>query len=172
MNNIDLLILHGPPGAGKSTLAKAIATHLKKDKLRHVVIELDDLANIYPLSLKGIMYKNLAAIWPNYVGLGDIKIIIPTYLQLNELEIIKNIAPAKNFSVCEITAPKLELQRRITEREPSEDLRKRLLGYIDDFAVNSPEDKFINFKISNHNKNAENIAFEIIQKSNWNPQNK
>jgi tRNA uridine 5-carbamoylmethylation protein Kti12 len=66
MNKVDLLILNGPPAAGKSSLAKALAEHLRTNKIKHAIIELDDLARIYPLSLIDIMYKNLAAIWPNY----------------------------------------------------------------------------------------------------------
>ena len=166
-NSIDLLILHGSPGAGKSSVAKAIAKRLRSMQVKHAVIELDDLAQIYPLTLTNIMYRNLATIWPNYVDMGNIKIIIPTYLQLGELELVKNAAPANKVTVCEITSPFEELQSRITKREADESRRRHILEYLNNYSDNSTEDRFIDFKISNSNRDVEETATEIINKLNW-----
>ncbi len=105
MNTIDLLILQGPPAADKSSIAKEIAKELRSREIMHAIIELDDLAKIYPLSHLDIMYKNLAAMWPNYTSLGGIKVIIPTYLQTGEREIVLEAAPAERTTICEVTVP-------------------------------------------------------------------
>lgn len=59
------------------------------------------------------MYKNLAAMWPNYAEIEIMKVIIPTYLQKGELEIVMNAAPAKKTQVCEVLAPVKILEERI-----------------------------------------------------------
>jgi cytidylate kinase len=41
-----LLILDGPPAAGKNSLAKAIAHELQAQAIPQAVIEMDDLARI------------------------------------------------------------------------------------------------------------------------------
>jgi predicted kinase len=167
MNNIDLLVIHGPPGAGKSTIAKSIAEQLSKHNVKHALIELDDLAHIYPRSLISIMYKNLSTIWSNYIELGEIKIIIPTYLQLGELKIVKDAAPARNCTVYEILSPLSELRNRINKREQNEEVRNRLFNYLNNYKNNKENDKFIDFKVSNHHKRIDAVAAEILQAVKW-----
>lgn len=169
MNSIDLLILHGPPTAGKSSLAQTIARELRNRDVRHAIIELDDLAKIYPLDLLEIMYKNLAAIWPNYEALGEIKIIIPTYLQAGEREIVLGAAPAKRITLCEVTVPTVELKDRVLRREPDEARQQRLLQYIDEYPNNRTPDEFIDFKVSNFNRATEEVAEDIIKQLGWVP---
>ncbi len=167
MNNVDLLILDGPPAVGKSSIAKAIASELKNHETLHAVIEMDDLARIYPLSLIGIMYKNLAAIWPNYEALGNIKIIIPTFMQAGEREVVMKAAQAKRTTVCEVVVPYSEAARRIANREPNEMARRRLLKYLESYANNKTPDENVDFKVLNFNRSIEDVAKEIIKKLGW-----
>lgn len=166
-NNIEVLILHGPPAAGKTSLSVALASHLRKKEVTHAVIDMDYLAKIYPRSLIDIMYTNLASIWPNYVNLGGIKIIIPTYLQKGELEIVMNAAPAKRTVVCEVTAPVQELEQRIIAREKDEVYRKLHLSYLHKYPENGPSPDQIDFQVINHGKTQDETALEILQNLGW-----
>jgi adenylate kinase family enzyme len=167
MNNIDLLILDGPPAVGKSSLAKAIASALQKLNQRHAIIEMDDLARVYPRSLLSIMYQNLASIWPNYETLGHIKIIIPTYMQNGEREIIIDAAPANRITICEVVAPISELKQRIDEREQDKGVRKRLNDYLDNYQSNRTLEKYIDFTALNSNRPVNEVAQEIMKKLGW-----
>jgi hypothetical protein len=113
------------------------------------------------------MYKNLSSIWPNYVALGDIKIIIPTYLQKGELEIVMNAAPAKKTVVCEVTAPMEELERRILAREKDSTYRKLHLDYLHNYPHNGPLRSQIDFQVVNHLKTKEDSATEILNYTGW-----
>jgi predicted kinase len=167
MNKIDLLILQGPPGAGKSTIARVISEQLNKQDCPNAILELDDLAKIYPISLVSIMYKNLAAIWPNYLALNQIKIIIPTYMQSGEREIILKVAPAKHTTICEINVPVSELELRIKAREQNPSVKKRLLGYVSNYSINRTADDFIDFQFTNYNVPPREISLEIMKKISW-----
>jgi len=167
MNQIQLLILQGPPGAGKSTIAKAIATQLRDAYLSHAVIELDDLARIYPRENLHIMYDNLAAMWPNYEKLGNIKVILPTYLQKGELEIVRQAAPAERLTLCEIIAPQDEIHDRIKRRDIDLATQKRLLQFVNGYSENRAEDNRVSFKVFNHNRKPERVAREIIENLEW-----
>jgi cellulose biosynthesis protein BcsQ len=162
-NDLKVLILHGPPAAGKTSLAATLAAFLRKKEVKHAVIDMDYLAKIYPRDLIDIMYINLASIWPNYVNLGDIKIIIPTYLQKGELEIVMNAAPAKKTIACEVTAPMEELERRIAAREQDEVYRKLHLNYLHKYPENGPLPGQIDFQVINHRKTQDETALEILQ---------
>lgn len=164
MNNIDLLIITGSPGSGKSSIARALSDHLQLQEVAHAVIELDDLAKIYPRSLTCIMYTNLASIWPNYERLGEIKLIIATYLQAGELEIVKKAAPAKRLTVCEISAPYEELKRRIARREASGSRRKQLLYFVENYSSNHVEAAEVDLKVINQGTHGVSESVSIIIK--------
>lgn len=167
MNDIELLILHGPPGAGKTSIAQAMSELLRQQDIANAVIDMDYLAKIYPRKHIGIMYKNLASIWPNYKSIGNLKVIIPTYMQIGEYEIVTSAAPAKKTQVCEILAPINILEERIKAREKREFQIKLHLDYLYQYASNGPTPEQISFQVSNHNKNKEQSALEIIQKAGW-----
>jgi broad-specificity NMP kinase len=167
MNEIELLILHGPPGAGKTSIAQTMSEILRQQNIVHAVIDLDYLAKIHPRKYIGIMYRNLASIWPNYLEISDVKVIIPTYLQKGELEVVMNAAPAKQTQVCEMLAPKDVLEERIKAREKSEFQIELHLNYLHQYDGSGPEKNQVSFQISNHNKTKEQTSIEILQQAKW-----
>jgi len=167
MNKIELLILHGPPGSGKTTISQTASELLRQHDIANAVIDLDYLAKIYPRKHVGIMYRNLASIWPNYEEIGTIKIIIPTYLQKGELEIVTNAAPANKTQVCEVLAPIEVLEERIKAREKRAFQIKLHLDYLHQYDSNGPSKEQIDFQVINHGKSKEQAALELLRKVGW-----
>ena len=167
MNSIDLLILDGPPAVGKSSVAKAIAEKLKASGIRHAVIEMDELARVFPSTLMGVMYKNLAAIWPNYEAMGDIKIVIPTYMQAGELELVVAAAPAKRTTICEVTTPYEESVERILKRETNDADRQRHIDYVKGHSANRTPEEHIDFRVMNSARPIEDTAQEVLDTLSW-----
>jgi ABC-type multidrug transport system ATPase subunit len=167
MNKIELLILHGPPGSGKTSISQTMSKLLRQHDIAHAVIDLDYLAKIHPRKHIGIMYKNLDSIWPNYQAIGDMKIIIPTYLQKGEFEIVTTAAPAYKTQVCEVLAPVEILEERIKEREKTDFQVKLHLDYLYQYPSNGPDKNQIDFQVTNHNQSKEQTAMEILQKASW-----
>lgn len=61
VNNVDVLVLHGSPGSGKSTLSGAIADLLRESGLANAVIDLDDLTMVYLHPERSFALSNLRA---------------------------------------------------------------------------------------------------------------
>src|SRR5699024_2673936 len=66
----ELIIVTGPVGAGKTTIAFATATLLEDAGIPHAVVGMDALRDVYPApeadpSATRIGYDNLAAVWTN-----------------------------------------------------------------------------------------------------------
>jgi tRNA uridine 5-carbamoylmethylation protein Kti12 len=176
MNNIELLVLNGSPGSGKSTLMDAISEYLRAAKVTCAVIDVDEIARVYlseerPFEWKKeFMWANLKAIWPNYIAIGDIKIIIPCVLddEVN-LEALKDATPDSKLTICKLVVPLEVLKQRVSEREPNDYWRERLNGLVDQYnqQEQSNPGKYADFEVSTHNKSVEETTIEIITKLGW-----
>jgi adenylylsulfate kinase-like enzyme len=171
MNTVDILILSGSPGSGKSTLTEAISEKLRENGTKHAVIDFDALARVSPTDIassNALNWKNLAAIWPNYVALGNIKVIIPKVIDTaSDLEALKRAAPAKSITICELIAPLNVLKERVTKREPNEYWQKRLQNLVESYERGSNDRKVCDFTISTHNKSMDEAAEEILERVGW-----
>ncbi|HYI25194.1 MAG TPA: hypothetical protein VD767_07280 [Thermomicrobiales bacterium] len=67
---VPAIVVTGPFGAGKSTVAEAVAEVLGHHRIRHALIDMDFLRSVYPHSggdafRVQLGLRNLAAIWPS-----------------------------------------------------------------------------------------------------------
>lgn len=167
MNDIELVILHGPPASGKSTLAQEMSYILKEHDVTHAFIDMDYLAKVHPRTFIGIQYKNLTAIWPNYVQMGSVKMIVVTYLQKGELEKVMKAAPAKSTKVYEVVAPTDVLRQRITTRTADIAQQQRHLELVKGYAANGPLSAQIDYSLVNANQSVRESALEVLKKLDW-----
>jgi predicted kinase len=128
----EVLVLHGSPGSGKTTLSMAVSEILRSDGVPHAVIDLDDISIIHPSPGRSFARDNLRAIWPNYAAVPGIKVIIPSVLaDEQERELLLAAVPGARLTVCELTAPEPVLKERVTARERNEYWRETLRSFVD-----------------------------------------
>jgi predicted kinase len=168
VNGVDVLVLHGSPGSGKTTLARAIAEYLRTADLAHAVIDLDELSIVYPSPDRSFARENLRAIWPNYAAIPQLKLVIPSVIA-NEEErgLLRAAVPGAKFAVCELTAPKAILKERVTAREPNEFWRSRLRDFVDLYHQRDDLGRIRDFQVSTHRKSVDEAAREAIGKAGW-----
>jgi len=84
---IDLLLVTGAAGIGKSTLCWEMGSLLQRAEVAHAIIETDELDRIFPKPTREELQRlwpgttdvsavNLAAIWSAYRALGHTKLIM------------------------------------------------------------------------------------------------
>jgi predicted kinase len=165
MSSAQVLVLHGSPGSGKSTLARAVAELLSEANVANAVIDLDALSIVHPYQGRSFSRANLRAVWPNYVAVPDLRVILPlVVVDRADLLELQEVATAGRFVVCELTAPRLILERRVTEREPNDYWRSRLLSFIALYHGRDDLAAIRDFQVATHGRTIEESAAEIIAK--------
>ena len=168
MNDLDVLILHGSPGSGKTTVSRAIAECLRTAEMANAVIDLDDLCTVYPYPGRSFARENLKAIWPSFAAIPHLKLVIPSVIaNEEELDLLRAAVPGATFAVCELTAPEAVLKDRVTTREPNEYWQGLLRDYVDLYHRRSDLPAIRDFHVSTHDKTVEQAAREVIAKAGW-----
>ena len=168
MSGVDVLILHGSPGSGKTTLSREIAELLREADMANAVIDLDDLNKVYPHPHRSFARDNLRAIWPNYAAVPDVKVVIPSVIaDEEERGLLRAAVPGSRFVVCELTAPEAVLKQRVTAREPNEYWQNILRDFAELYHQRRDLAKIRDFQVTTHDRPVEQAAREVIEKAGW-----
>jgi predicted kinase len=168
VNEIHVLVLHGSPGSGKSTLSRAIAELLRAADVANAVIDLDELSLIYPHPGRSFARDNLRAVWPNFAAIPHLKVVIPTVVaDEEELGQLRAAVPGSAFVVCELIAPVAVLTDRVTAREPNEFWQGRLQSFVDLYHRRTDLARIRDFQVATHGRSVDDTAQEVIEKAGW-----
>lgn len=168
MSNPEILVLHGAPGSGKSTVAELIAESLRELEVPHAVIDVDELARTYPENESSFQWANLAAIWPNYVDAGVQKVVLPVLLDgADDLERLRAAAPVEHMTVCELAASAETLRERVTAREPNEYWQAKLRALVDSYVAHSAGGDVSDFRIETGGATPSEVANSVLRHLGW-----
>jgi predicted kinase len=169
VSDAEVLVLHGSPGSGKTTVARAISEILRVADMAHAVIDLDDLSILYPSPGRSFARDNLMAIWPNYAAVPRLKVVIPSVIADEpEREQLRAAVPGARFIVCELTAPEAVLKDRVTAREPNEHWQQLLRDFVDLYHRRTDLARIRDFQVQTHGRSVDETAMEIIELTGWN----
>jgi predicted kinase len=164
----EVLVLHGSPGAGKSTLAEAITERLRQEDIPNALIDLDALSIVHPHPGPTFSRSNLQAVWPNYAAIPGVKVVLPLVVQnAADLAELRGITSADRLLVCELTAPRSTLEERVTAREPNDFWKQRLLFWVDVYHQRGDLETIRDFEVSTHERSVHDAAEEVIDRCCW-----
>lgn len=86
---VQVLLIAGRSGAGKTTVAYEVAEHLRQHDVPHALVDGDDLDAVYPPAEgSSLAEANLRAIWRNYRALGHDRVIFVNTVSVLESAMI------------------------------------------------------------------------------------
>jgi chloramphenicol 3-O-phosphotransferase len=120
---IPALVITGPVGAGKSTVAAALSALLEERGVRHAMIDQDHLRWIVPSPpgdafAAAFGYRNLAAIWPNYRAAGiDCLILADVVEDRPQVAEYERAMPGTAVTIVRLDVPMPLILSRLEGRE-------------------------------------------------------
>lgn len=177
---MQLLLITGPAGVGKSTLCWELSALLAARQVAHAVIESDELDRVYPRpsaealeklrpGTKDISSINLAALWSSYRALGHTRLIMSgVMLHLGfDRRWITAAIPDAEITVVRLSAAQPTLLARLAQREVgagAEDQAQRSLRQAERMAQ---EDATGLILLPTDGKGPAELAESLLVKLGW-----
>lgn len=177
---MQLLLITGPAGVGKSTLSWEMSAQLAGAQIAHAVIESDELDRVFPKpdpaeldrvqpGAVDVSSINLAAIWSTYQALGHTRLIMSgVMVHLNfDMQWILSAIPDARITVVRLSAAEPTLLARLAQREiysGADDQVRRSLRQARRMASQDTEGILI---LPTDGKKPTELAGIILQKTGW-----
>ncbi|MEO1591636.1 MAG: AAA family ATPase [Cyanobacteria bacterium J06632_22] len=167
-----LLLISGPIGVGKSTVAGEVSDQLAEQAISHTFIDFDQLRYTYPRPADDRFGSQLAClhlrdIWRNCFGTGSRNLIISSVIETQEdVNAIQQVIPSSTVTVCQLRATLATLRARVQKREMGQGLAwhlQRTAELVEILAGEVPKD----FEIATDDRTVGEIAAEIVGQVNW-----
>jgi adenylylsulfate kinase len=169
---VPTVLVTGTVGSGKTAVADEMAVLLHEQGIRHALIDLDLLCQLYPAPAddpyrEDLMLRNLAAIWSNYRAEGiDFLVLARVIEQRDHLQRFREVAPEADITVVRVTAPPELIQERLRRREVGsfyDHLWQRSQELAGILATARVED----FVVSNDERAVRQVATEVMTRLRW-----
>lgn len=125
---VTALVITGPVGAGKSTVAVATSALLEERHIAHALVDLDHLRWVFPRPENDpfatqIGYRNLAAIWPTLASMEPECVVLTDVVETrSQIEEYMSAMPGADIVVVRLNVPMDLIRARLDTRETQQTL--------------------------------------------------
>lgn len=169
---IPVLVITGPVGVGKTTIAQAVSELLEAAALAHAVVDLDWLRWSYPRPAgdpfhTALGLRNLALVWQQYRTAGAERLIIVDIVETRAMIAAYAAAvPGAEIITVRLDAAVATIQARLAGRERGASLlwhQRRAAELLAHWARSPVED----LRIDTEGQAVLDIAREVLARTRW-----
>jgi hypothetical protein len=168
---VPVLLITGPVGVGKSTIAAEAATLLRQADIPHALIDLDQLEQSWPVPAddpwnERVAHRNLSCVWANFRQAGADRLILTRVLEARSLLVrVTEAVPGAQITVVRLRAPLAVLHERIRSREASDP--SWYLEAATDTAKVFERAQVEDHLVDNESRPATVVAEEVLRRVGW-----
>jgi adenylylsulfate kinase len=125
---IPVVVITGPVGAGKSTVAASLCDLLAERQRRNALVDMDYLRWLHPSHpddrfSERLGGRNLAAIWPNLLAAGATCVVLADVVEdMAQRDTYESLMPGSTVTIVRLNVPLDLIRQRLADRETGVDL--------------------------------------------------
>jgi len=97
-----------------------------------------------------------------------VRVLLPlVVVDHDDLLELRQITAAARFMVCELTAQREILERRVIDREPNDFWRSRVLQFVALYHDRDDHEAIRDFQVTTDSGSVEETAVEVIHRCGW-----
>ncbi len=179
----SVILITGPGGVGKTTVAFEVCRRLEAAGVGHAMIDTDGLDRVFPPppddpDKAGLTRRNLAAVWGNLRAAGAPRLVltaVATSIE-DELPLIREAVPGADISVARLLASERDLLERVRRREVGSGYDYQAPRTIEQARLMRQEPADVEpvgepplFVIETSGRTVGEVAREILERTGWPP---
>ena len=172
--HIPVLVVTGPVGVGKTTIAGDISALLADAGIAHACVDVDALRDAWPAPPGdrfniALGLRNLADIWRNFRAAGAERAVLADVVERRgDLEGYRAAMPGAEVTLVRLRASVATLRARVGQREAGAGREWHLLRAVE-LAEQMDRDALEDILIETDGRPPESIAREILVRTRWLP---
>jgi hypothetical protein len=169
---VDVVIVSGTLGAGKTAVADEISVLLQEAGLPHGLIEVDGLDQCFPAPTDDLWGErlacaNLEAVARNFRARGARFLVLARAIQSRDhLRGYRDAIPGARITVVRLDASSATIRSRLERREVGS-LQTWFLGRADGLAAELKAASVEDFAVSNDGRPVREVSSEILERLGW-----
>lgn len=172
------LLISGPGGVGKTTVAFEICRRLEAVNVAHAMIDADELDRVFPAPpgdphKTALTRRNLAAVWSNLRGAGgdaDVPRLILTMVAASledELSWLREAIPEAGITVVRLLATDKDLLCRVRGREVGSGYDYQAPRTLEQARIVAEDPEGVALIVDTSGRSVVEVAREVLGRAGW-----
>jgi predicted kinase len=165
---VNVLVISGSMGAGKTTLMGEISDLLTAADIRHAAVELDTLAlGHLRAGADELQSQNRSAMWRRFSELGISRLVVSGAIDSDaRRKEICGAIPGARLVVCRLRAPLEVMQARVRLREPGM-LQEQFVARVQTLDAALDAAALDDFSVDNDERSITDVARDVLRLAQW-----